>query len=64
MIVWAQAGLEYTDGTDAIIETGMMLHHTVIQNMNRKDPMCKGRESEKFFASGDERTPIDLTFNG
>jgi hypothetical protein len=63
-ILFMHAGLEYLDGSEAVIETGMSLHHVVFQNFKRKDPMCSKRRRERFFASGDERTPIDLTSGG
>ena len=62
MIVSMQAGLEYTNGSIADADTGMWLHHTVFMNLNRKEAMC-GR-GQRFFASGNERTPIDLTSHG
>lgn len=63
-IIFMQADLEYTDGGDAVLETGMMLHHVLFRNLQRKDPMCSNKRRERFFASGEERTPIDLTSNG
>jgi hypothetical protein len=59
-----QAGIEYTDGSDASAENGMWLHHVVFQNFDRQDPMCLKRRSERFFASGNERTAVDLAANG
>jgi hypothetical protein len=66
-----QAGLEYADGTNANIDTGMWLHHMVLLNSGpgRVDPTCADtdvslphavagytpRNSERFFASGNER---------
>ncbi len=63
-VVWMQAGIEYTDGSDAGAETGMWLHHVVFQNLDRQDSMCPEHGGERFFASGNERTPVDLTSNG
>ena len=64
MILSMQAGLEYLDGTEAMPVNGMMLHHAVFESQHRPDPMCKDKRHERFFASGDERTLIDLTFGG
>lgn len=62
-MTFMQAGLAYPDGTAATVDTGMMFHHVVFQNLERKDAMCAdGRE--RFFASGDERTAVDLSVNG
>ncbi len=45
--------------------TGVMLHHLVIADTSRPDATCDrtdgiGAIGERFFASGDERTPIAL----
>ena len=66
ILTWMHATLEYTDGSDANAETGMWLHHTVWQNTKRGDAMCSNRKKggERFFASGNERTPVDLTTGG
>lgn len=54
--------LVYADGTRATIETGPMLHHAVFTSQFRQDATCGnswlGLAGERFFASGDERTPI------
>ena len=48
----------------------MWLHHTVWTNLARPDPefaTCpshKHPRGDRFFASGNERTPVDLTANG
>lgn len=68
------AGLEYRDGKNANINTGTWLHHMVIFNVGegRQDATCKAkpisvphtvvgassRNSERIFASGNERTPF------
>lgn len=64
MLVSMQAGLEFEDGSKADADTGMWLHHVVFQNLNRKDSMCRRTAGERFFASGNERTLIDLSSNG
>jgi hypothetical protein len=68
MILWMQAGLEFQDGGYAGVKEGMWLHHTVLQN-DGKDGLrsCerkKGKERQRFFASGNERTVVDLSANG
>ncbi len=54
--------LVYPDGTRATVETGPMLHHTVLTSQFRQDATCGssllGLAGERFFASGDERTAI------
>jgi hypothetical protein len=54
--------LVYADGTTASMSTGPMLHHFVLTNQLRADATCGGTwlglAGERFFASGDERTPI------
>jgi hypothetical protein len=54
--------LVYGDGTQATMATGPMLHHFVLANQFRRDATCGnqwlGLFGERFFASGNERTPI------
>lgn len=66
VITWMQAGLEYSDGTIANAGNGMWLHRTVLSNtVQSPTKACKKmRGSEKFFASGNERTTLDMTING
>jgi hypothetical protein len=58
--------LVYTDGTRATISNGPMLHHAMFsaQSSGKSDVTCAGKGpgllGERFFASGDERTAIDL----
>jgi hypothetical protein len=68
------AGLEYQDGKDANIDTGLWLHHMVAlsQGTGRSDPTCGAAgfslphvavgaspaNAERFFASGNERTEL------
>jgi hypothetical protein len=70
------AGLEYADGSNANINTGVWLHHMVglSQGTGRQDATCAGNpfslphfavgttpgNSERFFASGNERTPLQV----
>lgn len=66
LIIWMQAGLEYLDGTDASVEDGMWLHHTVLYNEARTalQNCDKSNRRQRFFASGNERTAVDLSSNG
>jgi hypothetical protein len=61
-----QAGLEYLDGTDASVDKGMWLHHTVLHNEARTalHNCDKSNRRQRFFASGNERTAVDLSSNG
>lgn len=56
--------LVYSDGRPATMETGAMIHHFVLTSQFRKDATCGnswlGLAGERFFASGDERTPISF----
>jgi len=57
------AGLEFEDGSNANANTGMWLHHTAFLNLNQSDTTCPDYPS-RFLASGNERTPLDLTNGG
>lgn len=54
--------LVYADGTPANLDTGPMLHHAVFTSQFRADATCSGTwlglAGERFFATGNERTPI------
>jgi hypothetical protein len=54
--------LVYPDGSRATMDTGPMLHHTVLTSQWQRDATCGstllGLAGERFFASGNERTPI------
>src|SRR5581483_7606336 len=58
-----QPDLVYADGTAANLDTGMMLHHAVLFSAGRPDATCgpdqpfPGKLGQRFFASGNERTP-------
>jgi Stress up-regulated Nod 19 len=66
-IIGVTPDLVYTDGTRATISQGPMLHHAMFaaQSSGKSDATCAGKGpgllGERFFASGDERTPVDLT---
>ncbi|KAK3626378.1 hypothetical protein LTR56_019853 [Elasticomyces elasticus] len=60
-ITFMQAGLEYLDGTTADATTDMWMHHVVLLNRGRKDSVCAAMPAQRFFASGNERTAVDLT---
>jgi len=61
-----QADLRYPNGTIANVNTGMMLHHTILYNANRKDASCPDleRSIERNFGAGNERGIVDLTRKG
>jgi hypothetical protein len=66
-IIGVTPELVYENGTKATITEGPMLHHAMFtaQSSGKSDVTCAGKGpgllGERFFASGDERTPIDLT---
>lgn len=65
LVTWMQMGLEHADGTPADANTGMWLHHGVMVNRNRSDAVCgPGTFGQRFFASGNERTAVDLSADG
>jgi hypothetical protein len=60
-----QGGLEYEDGSEANVDTGMYLHHFVIVNNNKPDWLCGLRTGGLFrqqwvYNSGNERPPVRL----
>jgi hypothetical protein len=56
--------VDATTGREANINTGPMLHHFLFAASNRTDLTCPGSGSgllgQRFFASGNERTAIDI----
>ncbi|KAE9376218.1 hypothetical protein N431DRAFT_404411 [Stipitochalara longipes BDJ] len=66
VIVWMQAGLEFLDGKQAGVKEKMWLHHTVLVNTaNQAVHNCdKAMRRQRFFASGNERSVMDLSGNG
>jgi hypothetical protein len=70
------AGLEYADGSNANINTGVWLHHMVLmaRGAGKSDATCAanpfslphfavggtGANTERFFASGNERTGLKV----
>ena len=62
-IIALQAGLEYPNGTHANTNTGMWLHHAVLYDFGRQDIVCDTMPY-RFFASGNERTRVDMSNNG
>jgi len=65
-IIGMDTELVYTDGREANINTGPMLHHTVLaaSGGGKSDLTCSGTPvgflGQRFFASGNERTGIDI----
>jgi hypothetical protein len=66
MIVWMQADVDFLEDEHAGAEEGMWLHHTVLRNeANEALHNCdKAKRRQKFFASGNERSVMDLSLNG
>jgi hypothetical protein len=55
------------DGTSVNVREGLWLHHMNLVNSSSTDLTCArgfGYGGERFFASGNERTPIDLSRSG
>jgi hypothetical protein len=57
--------LVYADGSNADMDTGVMMHHLVIVEPGKTDVTCGrtqgiGAAGRRIFASGNERTPITL----
>ena len=63
ILVSMQASLLYPDGTVANANNGMWLHHALMMNTGRQDTSCP-QLYERFFASGNERTTIDISNGG
>jgi hypothetical protein len=65
LVTLMQMSLEYVDGTAADASTGMWLHHGVMENRNRTDSVCGPKTyGQRFFASGNERTVVDISASG
>jgi hypothetical protein len=62
LITAIQAGLEYPNSSYANANSGMWLHHIVLYDFGRKDVACPDLPY-RFFASGNERTPLDMTLD-
>jgi hypothetical protein len=59
-----KAGLVGMNGQPLNVNTGEWLHHMVLMNSGATDLACAAHGAEWFFASGNERTPVDLTKSG
>jgi hypothetical protein len=56
-IVEMKPDLVYADGSKADMDTGPMLHHFVISNLNGQDATCPNRiGGQRLFSAGNERT--------
>jgi len=66
VIVWMKADLEFLDGKQAGVKEGMWLHHAVVHNeAKRAIHNCNKRKGrQRFFASGNEGSIVDLSVNG
>ncbi len=66
-IIGVTPDLVYGNETEANLDTGPMLHHAAFmaQSSGKSDPTCgssgPGMLGQRFFASGNERTAVDLT---
>jgi hypothetical protein len=61
----AQAGLEFTNGKTVNTDVGLWLHHLLMGDLSRNDTACPTfKDGLRFFASGNERTLVDLTLDG
>jgi hypothetical protein len=66
-IITIRPDLVYRDGTRANLDTGPMLHHALVaaNAAGKSDATCRGTPvgslGERFFASGNERTTMDVT---
>jgi hypothetical protein len=58
-----QAGLEYEDGKEAHIDSGMWLHHMVLHNNVHRDNFCFF-QTQRIFATGNERVTRRLNTHG
>lgn len=58
-LITAMASLEYANGTEATMDNGAWLHHIVVlaTGTGRKDTVCPTTPGERFFSSGNEKTP-------
>ena len=59
-------GSSCPNGTYANANTSLWLHHIVLYNINNLDTVCGSNEpgEQRFFASGNERSPVNLCING
>lgn len=64
LVTWIQAGLEYPNGAVANANTGLWLHHTVFTNTQKAVVCPQSGSGDEFFASGNERTPVNICVNG
>jgi len=66
-LIAADPELVYTDGREANLNTGPMLHHALVaaSGGGKSDLMCSGTTvgflGERFFAAGNERTAVDIS---
>jgi|SRR6266480_1472681 hypothetical protein len=64
LITSIQADLVYPDGVTANASTGLWLHHVNFINPGKRDITACDADGELIFASGNERSPVDLSVNG
>jgi hypothetical protein len=63
LITTFQGGLEFPDGSYANLNSSVMLNRMFTINKARNETVCS-QNSERFFASGNERLAIDLGGQG
>jgi hypothetical protein len=64
LITSIQANLRYLNGTTANASNGIWLHHADLVNSGKADITGCNKMGEPFFATGNERTPVDFSLNG
>jgi len=70
LITFMQAGLEYPNGSYANADSGIWLHHVVQVDTAVDDTVCGKNVTghpmspNRFFASGNERSPVHLSAQG
>jgi hypothetical protein len=66
-ITYLHASLEYPNGTYANANTSLWLHHIVLIDHSQTDTVCGSNfygQGQRWFASGNERTPGDISRGG
>lgn len=66
-ITYLKAGLEYPNGSYANSNTSLWLHHIVLITYGQEDVVCGKNfygQGRRWFASGNERTPGDISRGG
>jgi hypothetical protein len=64
LTTYIAADLEYPDGTPANTDTGLWLNHALLYSTKEEDAVCPQYYPRRIFATGNERTPADISING